>query len=57
MTKLFGNRGGQVFLNIPKKLAWALQWSAGTEVSIEIMGKDKIKIEKIRGKNDNMDVQ
>lgn len=48
MVKVWVNSRGQVFVTIPKALVEALKWEKGIEVSWEIMGKDKLKLVKMK---------
>lgn len=38
----------QYFLTLPKKIVEGFGWKKGDEVKIDILGKDKIKIEKVK---------
>ena len=48
MSKIQQMKSGQVFLIIPKKVFDGMGWSKRMEVSWEIMGKDKLKIERVK---------
>lgn len=50
MTKLYwSNRKTHTLaLNIPKSIQDAMLWSAGDYITIEVLGRDKLKLEKIR---------
>ena len=43
----------QYFLTLPKKIVESMEWKRGDEVNFTILGKDKLKIEKVKmsGKN------
>ncbi len=47
-VKVWVNSRGQAFVTIPKALFDALGWKDRTEVDWEIMGKDKIKLERVK---------
>lgn len=49
MSKIFINKNNQATTTIPKHLIEAAGWKNGTEIRWEILGKDKFKVEKIRG--------
>ena len=48
MVKVWVNKRGQVFVTVPKAIAESLGWTKGTPVFWEIMGKDKLKLEKVK---------
>lgn len=45
------NSRGQATVTIPKALFDALSWKHGTKVDWEIMGKDKLKLERIKNRD------
>lgn len=49
MVKIQVNKANGVHLvAIPRKICKAMGWKKGTEVGFEVMGKDKLKIEKVK---------
>ena len=48
MTKIQVMKSGQVFLIIPKKIFEAMGWNKRDEISFEVLGRDKLKIERLK---------
>ena len=40
--------GSQFYVNIPLAIMMAMNWQKGDNLKFEILGRDKLKIEKVR---------
>jgi len=40
--------GSQFYVNIPLAIMMAMKWNKGDELKFEVLGRDKLKIEKVR---------
>lgn len=40
------NKGDQYSVYLPKKIVEAMKWKPQDEIDVEIMGKDKLKLER-----------
>jgi len=48
MGKVWGNPAGQLFVTIPKALVDSMGWHKGDGITWEIMGRNKLKLEKMK---------
>ena len=46
MVKIIELQNGQKLITIPKKIAEVMRWKKGDTIEFEVMGKDKLKIER-----------
>lgn len=53
MSKIQQMKTGQVFVLIPKKVFDAMGWSKSDRLTWEILGKDKLKLEKLKENPEN----
>lgn len=42
------NSNGQAYVTIPKAIFEGLKWKHGTKLDVEILGKDKLKVERVK---------
>lgn len=46
--KIQETKNGQYFLTLPKGIVKAMGWAKNNEITFEIMGKDKLKLERVK---------